>query len=288
QAMDASLTLQSVVGLIDLDATQTTAADVDGNGAVQAMDASYILQYVVGLITEFPIEGGRVVVDLDEVVVSVSDFDISTIAVGETFTINISTSELLEEWNVTAFQFNFAFDGSLIEYSGYNLDGLLSDGGMAAVNAEDSNTISVGFAGAYPLVGAGAIIELEFTKLTAGNCTTLLSNFLFNTEIIVNLIDGEVLETEESDIQNISKLNGNYPNPFSSTTTISFNLNNKNTVNAEIEIFNLKGQLVKSFALVNGQTSVEWNATSQASGIYFYKMKTDGKYTSTKKMILLK
>ncbi|MBT6994270.1 MAG: hypothetical protein HN952_04860, partial [Candidatus Cloacimonetes bacterium] len=42
-----------------LDATQTTAADVDGNGAVQAMDASYILQYVVGLITEFPIEGGR-------------------------------------------------------------------------------------------------------------------------------------------------------------------------------------------------------------------------------------
>ncbi|MBT7468980.1 MAG: T9SS type A sorting domain-containing protein, partial [Candidatus Cloacimonetes bacterium] len=68
----------------------------------------------------------------------------------------------------------------------------------------------------------------------------------------------------------------------------SFNLNNKNTVNAEIEIFNLKGQLVKSFALVNGQTSVEWNATSQASGIYFYKMKTDGKYTSTKKMILLK
>ena len=288
QAMDASLTLQSVVGLIDLDATQTTAADVDGNGAVQAMDASYILQYVVGLITEFPIEGGRVVVDLDEAGVSVSDFDISTIAVGETFTINISTSELLEEWNVTAFQFNFAFDGSLIEYSGYNLDGLLSDGGMAAVNAEDSNTISVGFAGAYPLVGAGAIIELEFTKLTAGNCTTLLSNFLFNTEIIVNLIDGEVLETEESDIQNISKLNGNYPNPFSSTTTISFNLNNKNTVNAEIEIFNLKGQLVKSFALVNGQTSVEWNATSQASGIYFYKMKTDGKYTSTKKMILLK
>jgi len=42
--------------LIDLDETQTTAADVDGNGAVQAMDASYILQYVVGIITEFPVE----------------------------------------------------------------------------------------------------------------------------------------------------------------------------------------------------------------------------------------
>jgi len=292
QAMDASLTLQNVVGLIDLDETQTTAADVDGNGAVQAMDASYILQYVVGLITEFPIEGGRIVVDLDEVVVSVSDFDISTISVGETFTINVSTTELLEEWNVTAFQFDFAFDSNLVEYSGYNLDGLLSDGGMAAVNDETANTISVGFAGAYPLIGAGTIIELEFTKLTEGNCATSLSNFLFNTEIIVNLEDGEVLDALNDNIHNVSKLHGNYPNPFSNSTTISFSLNNSNSSNAEIEIFNLKGQLVKSFAIANGSTSVEWNASNQSSGIYFYKMKIadgdDSKYTSVKKMIILK
>ncbi|MBT6994517.1 MAG: hypothetical protein HN952_06130 [Candidatus Cloacimonetes bacterium] len=60
QAMDASLTLQNVVDMIDFAEWQIIAADVDGNGQIQAMDASYILQYVVGIIDDFPIEDGRI------------------------------------------------------------------------------------------------------------------------------------------------------------------------------------------------------------------------------------
>jgi PKD repeat protein len=128
--------------------------------------------------------------DLEDVIVTVSNH---TVSIGETFTVAISTIELLEEWNVTAFQFNFAFDGDLISYNNYNLDGLLSDGGMAAVNTEGANNISVGFAGAYPLVGSGDIIHLEFSALNEGVTTLDLSNFLFNTEMIVNLEDGTAL-----------------------------------------------------------------------------------------------
>lgn len=57
-AMDASLILQKVVGLITLTPHQMIAGDVNGNGAVTAMDASYILQKVVGLISlPFPGSG---------------------------------------------------------------------------------------------------------------------------------------------------------------------------------------------------------------------------------------
>ncbi|MBT3168605.1 MAG: T9SS type A sorting domain-containing protein [Candidatus Cloacimonetes bacterium] len=78
----------------------------------------------------------------------------------------------------------------------------------------------------------------------------------------------------------------NYPNPFNAKTTISFSMS-ENT-NASIEIFNLKGQLIEQFNLNSNQNSVTWNAENQASGVYLYKMKSNGRYTSTKKMILLK
>ncbi len=85
----------------------------------------------------------------------------------------------------------------------------------------------------------------------------------------------------------------NYPNPFNPVTTIAFNL--AKTSNVTVEVFNLEGRKVKT--LVNGvkpagENTVVWNGTDNtgktvASGIYLYKIK-NGKYTSTKKMILMK
>ena len=92
------------------------------------------------------------------------------------------------------------------------------------------------------------------------------------------------------------KIEQNYPNPFNPITTISFYLS-KYAKNAEIEIYNIKGQKIRTFQIpqseTSNQNSVVWNGTDDnnktvSSGIYFYKMKTDGKYSSTKKMILLK
>jgi flagellar hook assembly protein FlgD len=69
----------------------------------------------------------------------------------------------------------------------------------------------------------------------------------------------------------------------------------KETCPVTIEVYNLKGQLVRT--LVNeiktaGNYSVVWNGRDNnnqpvSSGVYFYKMNT-GKYSSTKKMILMK
>ncbi len=51
---DAILVLKSIVGLINLDATQFAAADVNGDEKVDVGDAILILRYIVGLIMEFP------------------------------------------------------------------------------------------------------------------------------------------------------------------------------------------------------------------------------------------
>ncbi len=93
----------------------------------------------------------------------------------------------------------------------------------------------------------------------------------------------------------------NYPNPFNPSTTISFEINTGNTEDTELIIYNLKGQKVKTFSVIlsevegrgNKQYSVSWNGNNDynqpiSSGIYFYKLRIDGKDINSNKMILLK
>lgn len=98
-------------------------------------------------------------------------------------------------------------------------------------------------------------------------------------------------DVEEVVVNN--SLNQNIPNPFNPTTTIVFA--NKKAGNVQINIYNIKGQKVKTLVsdyYSAGNHSIVWNGKddknqSVASGTYFYRMTTDG-YQNTKKAILLK
>ncbi|MCH7877954.1 MAG: HYR domain-containing protein, partial [candidate division Zixibacteria bacterium] len=82
------------------------------------------------------------------------------------------------------------------------------------------------------------------------------------------------------------KLHQNYPNPFNPSTKFSFELPVQTAYT--LSVFNVSGQLVAKFSGVGvGPVEVEWNAASVASGIYFYKLSA-GKFTSTRKALLLK
>jgi hypothetical protein len=96
----------------------------------------------------------------------------------------------------------------------------------------------------------------------------------------------------------IAKLFGNFPNPFHPSTTISFSLTAENAKNAEIVIYNLKGQKVKTLiAFLNGglgtRDSVTWDGTDEnnkavGSGIYFYELNVNGKTEAVNKCLLMK
>ncbi|MEF3695282.1 MAG: FlgD immunoglobulin-like domain containing protein [Candidatus Cloacimonadota bacterium] len=85
----------------------------------------------------------------------------------------------------------------------------------------------------------------------------------------------------------------NYPNPFNPSTTIAYSI--PTTSNTTLRVYNIKGQVVKT--LVNGVVeagnhSITWNGrddngTSVASGVYFYRLSSEGQ-TLTKKMVLSK
>ena len=83
-------------------------------------------------------------------------------------------------------------------------------------------------------------------------------------------------------------LHNAYPNPFNPVTTLNFGI----PVEAEvfIKIYNLQGREVYSLIDGNmeaGYHSVQWEANSAASGVYFVKM-IAGDFVSTQKLMLIK
>ena len=95
-------------------------------------------------------------------------------------------------------------------------------------------------------------------------------------------------ENENVELINLTRLIGNYPNPFNPVTQISFNL--KNSGKVLLEIFNIKGQkvdlLIDDF-LESGVHTITWEANNMSSGVYFYRLKTDD-LNEVKKMVLQK
>jgi len=84
------------------------------------------------------------------------------------------------------------------------------------------------------------------------------------------------------------------PNPFNPTTTFSFAL--PQTANVELTIYNARGQVVKNLLqkrFTAGTHTTIWNGKDQhqqqvSSGIFFYRLKVDGKMIDTKKCMMLK
>ncbi len=86
-----------------------------------------------------------------------------------------------------------------------------------------------------------------------------------------------------------------FPNPFNPTTTIKYELPANSHVS--LKIYNLLGQVVQTLKdniEPAGFKQVEWNASSYASGIYFYRLEATSvtnpgeTFTSVKKMVLVR
>jgi len=84
-------------------------------------------------------------------------------------------------------------------------------------------------------------------------------------------------------------LSQNYPNPFNPNTVISYQLAVSSF--ASLKIYDALGKEITT--IVNqlqdaGYYEIDFNGSSFASGVYFYKLVVDGNIIDTKRMVLLK
>lgn len=139
-------------------------------------------------------------------------------------------------------------------------------------------------------------IDETYGSLPIGNyryaVTAVYTNNIESTPTFSNVLIKEIVENNPDEMfPLLTKLYGNYPNPFNPSTIIKFDVKRNET--ASLEIFNLKGQIVKTYNnLKSGKHSIMWNGKdmqnkSVSSGVYFYKLKTNSKI-ETHKMLMLK
>jgi hypothetical protein len=124
--------------------------------------------------------------------------------------------------------------------------------------------------------GTSEITTIEFSYYTA-----VMDNFI-HSSMIMNI----------------------YPNPFNPSTTISFNVTHSSDF-ATIEIYNMRGQKVKTYPVIlsgvegsnhsftqSQNQQIIWNGTDDdgrpvASGVYYCKLKS-GEHQAVRKLVLMK
>jgi hypothetical protein len=115
---------------------------------------------------------------------------------------------------------------------------------------------------------------------TAENTT--INNWLTSGNI-TGVNDGKV-----EMIPNEFSLGQNYPNPFNPTTTIDYTISRSGFVS--LKVFNILGQEVAKIFEGNqqaGSFKVDFDASKLSSGVYLYRIESDG-FSQSKKMILMK
>ncbi|MCK4338376.1 MAG: T9SS type A sorting domain-containing protein [Candidatus Cloacimonetes bacterium] len=189
------------------------------------------------------------------------------------------------------------------------------DGGIDAINTNNNGTIHwlEGNIDSLPQFVGGDPFSYELLSgspcIDAGNPDTTGLNLpptdlagnprIYNGIIDMGAYEWQIngaVDKEDKFYKNLY-LFQNKPNPFSTSTTITFiSADYERLRDYKLSIYNAKGQLIRTY---NGKrdnfwvkTDIVWDGTDEdgnkvSPGVYFYKL-SYGKNSVTKKMILLK
>jgi hypothetical protein len=147
------------------------------------------------------------------------------------------------------------------------------------VMGKDGNSKS----SAYCVVGD--IPEFKLYRSSTGELIDLtgeIPSWTNNTISFVGSLENVV------EIPDAFRLGNPYPNPFNPTTSITFDVASE--CELKLSIFDIQGRLIEelvSGVVQAGYHKIQWNAKSQASGMYFLRMVTP-ESAMTQKLILMK
>ncbi|MBI5475667.1 MAG: M6 family metalloprotease domain-containing protein [Ignavibacteriales bacterium] len=150
-------------------------------------------------------------------------------------------------------------------------------------NAFEGQLDTLYFADSLQFTGVKKLIDVSYLK--------------GNSSVVPAKIIPDYTKLEQ--IPEAYKLHQNYPNPFNPTTMIQFDIPQEAFVT--LKVYNLLGQevatLINNELLTEGTQEVEFNASSFASGVYYYRIVAESidwenenvnSVNSVKKMILMK
>ena len=297
-----------IIGDVDDPIYCNVRGDIDHSGDIDIADLVYYVSY--------SFQGGLDPVNFDEADLNAdNEHDISDIVYLVSYMFNngpapihcslnakrVVTSSLTEDIIVSS---SYTDDETIISInSGQNIKGIQIELYGAGVSDPEnllSETLDLVYGWSHKNLKVG-LLDLDGPEIIkAGNHSIIKLQGTFE------IVSARVADMDANSITPLIKqsdkltllpeeftLSQNYPNPFNPATMIKFSIPVNTDVN--LEIFNVLGQRVVTLVdqpLEAGVYEIEWDSKGGsgqdvASGVYFYRIKTDN-YTEAKKMVLLK
>ena len=192
------------------------------------------------------------------------------------------------------------YEGMLVQFNNVtvtSIDPVFSDPTEFEVD-DGSGPILVRRDGTHMYSNVAADSAFGFTILRVGNRISSLKGVMYYSFNRYKICPrrasdfGTITSVREIDhdpgVPASYALGQNYPNPFNPTTTITYQLPVAGFTT--LSLYNIMGQEVQSLVSEEqsaGTYTVRINASSLASGVYFYRL-TAGRFSESKKMLLLK
>ena len=125
-------------------------------------------------------------------------------------------------------------------------------------------------------------VEARLGNNTSGMRDTMYYHLVDTTH------NPSAIQNINSEVPDKFSLGQNYPNPFNPVTNINFSIPKSGMV--KLVIYDILGKQISVPVNENlraGNYKVDFNASALASGVYFYRLESDG-FTDIKKMMLVK
>jgi hypothetical protein len=160
------------------------------------------------------------------------------------------------------------------------------------LNADGDTLWSHTTGGAYNDHGRSVVATSDGGFAMAGTSASFVNGESFYL-VKIDEVTVDVADPESKGLPSEFRLGGNSPNPFNSSTTISYFVPYRAEV--EITIYDLLGReirVLQNGIKPSGHYTVGWDGRDSdgkpvSSGIYFYRLQADG-YSEARKMLFLK
>jgi len=142
------------------------------------------------------------------------------------------------------------------------------NGGGIIINADFQSSSTLG----QPFIGSSSNVNFNS-----------YSGYWYSVNIFVSIAP------EDDLIPKRFELSQNYPNPYNPVTRIKYAV--PKPTHVRIEVYNVLGQRVKILLNENklpGYYTVDFDASSLASGFYIYRLEASGGFSAVRKMIVTK
>ena len=153
---------------------------------------------------------------------------------------------------------------------GHKLEGILNEDEAAPIDFTNF------FKGELDAGGTAGEINFKFVKMDEGDYSLLVKAW----DVFNNFSSEESFFTVVSDDQLVVRDVYNYPNPFSSTTTFTFQHNLSRTIDVNVKVYTIAGRMIKQIDVENVDqkfVKLNWDGRDEdgdilANGTYLYKI----------------